>query len=397
MKKILIVVSVCIVLCITGCADKDNKKIESTFISDDEISNQEENDIEDNKQESSNIIDKEDIKLTYEWDEDVKNGLLYTSEDGHIVDKDGNIIDEYKNIEVLKNGALMQDGAVFDGYSSGAGGKIYCLYADLEEETKSDVNKDSLEGTYTDYDTNETITIEKNSDGTYAYCMYSNNALVDMFSDKKATLKEGTLSGKYSYVFINDDKSLSITSGVGGAWGNFVKTSDEVIVSGLVADESGICTDVDQGEFSSYMRYDGDVLDELLADAWDDELGTPLADEIPKVIGNAYPMRAIMAKELENFEFIQGNLDYLRRYKKPSYDYSYALLIENIQKRDNGLGEIIYQGTEYFSKETVIFTGNFNGVMNGDDLIMFGVYTGMATDDTVNFEAYYLELHNGDF
>lgn len=195
---------------------------------------------------------------------------------------------------------------------------------------------------------------------------------------------------------INDDKSLSVTSGIGEAWGNFVKTSN-IVESGLLADESGICKDVEQGEFNTYMKYDGDVLDELLADAWYDESGTPLADELPKVIGRTYPWQSVLANQLENFEFIKGNLDYLRRYKNPSYDYSYALLIQNIQKRDNGLGETIYQGTEYFSKETVIFTGNFNGVMNGDDLIMFGIYTGMATDDTVNFEAYYLELHNGDF
>lgn len=416
MKKIFLIIYISTLMLMTGCGNSDDdvirkeeKKIvesngkenssekESNILSE-IINDSKENDGEDIKQESSNTTcEKEEVHLSYDWEKDVKNGLLYTSEDGHIVDKDGNVIDEYKDIEVLPNGALMQDDAIFDGYSSGAGGKIYCLYADLEEETKSDVNKDSLEGTYTDYDTNETITIEKNNDGTYTYCMYSGNALVDMFSDKTATLEDGYLAGKLSCVVINEDKSLSITGGAGGAWGHFVKSEDEIIVSGLVANESGICTDVEQGEFNTYMRYDGDVLDELLADAWYDELGTPLADELPKVIGSTYPMRSVLANLLENFEFIQGNLDYLRRYKTPSYDYSYALLIQNIQKRDNGLGEIIYQGTEYFSKETVIFTGNFNGVMNGDDLIMFGVYTGMATDDTVNFEAYYLELHNGEF
>lgn len=293
MKKILIVVSVCMVLCTTGCADKDNEKnnkIESTFISD-----------------------------------------------------------------------------------------------------------DKLEGTYTDYDTNETITIEKNSDGTYTYCMYVNNAMVDGFSEKSATLEDGYLAGKLSYVVINEDKSLSITGGVGDAWGHFVKSKDEIIVAGLVPNESKICTNVEQGEFSTYMKYDGDVLDELLSDAWYDEFGTPLAEELPKAIGSTYPWQSVLAKKLENFQFIKGNLDYIKRSKKPSENYSYAVLIQNVQKRDNGLGEIIYQGTEYFSKEPVIFKGNFTGVLNGDDLIMFGIYTGLASDDTINFQAYYLELHNGDF
>ena len=398
MKKILIIIYVSMMLAMVGCSDsKKSDEVEKVSTSNNEMDNQS-HIIGESKEDATSKSNKEDIKLTYEWHEDVINGLLYTSEEGYIVDKQGNVIEAYKDIEVLKNGALMQDGAVFDGYSSGAGGKIYCLYDDTEEESQEVVNKDSLEGTYIDYDTNETITIEKNNDGTYKYSMYANNALVDMFSDKSATLADGYLSGKYSYVVINDDKSLSITSGVGGAWGNFVKTSNDIVESGLVADESGICTAVEYGEFNTYMRYDGDVLDELLSGAWYDELGIPLADELPKVIGSTYPMRAVLANHLENFEFIQGNsLDYLRRYKNPSYDYSYALLIQNIQKRDSGLGEIIYQGTEYFSKETVIFTGNFNGIMNGDDVIMFGTYTGMATDDTVNFEAYYLELHNDGF
>lgn len=228
MKKILILMCIGIVLSAVSCEEKNNDdKSETNSIN---------QNVDEDKEETSNVIEED--KFTYDWDEDVRNGLLYSSEDGYIVDKDGDIIEEYKDIEVLENGALMQDGAVFDGYNSGAGGKIYCIYNKEEEEIHETPNKDSIEGTYIDYDTNETITIEKNSDGTYAYYFYDDNTFVDMFSDQLATLEDGYLAGKYSYVIINEDKSLSITSGVGGAWGNFVKTADDVIDSELVEDET---------------------------------------------------------------------------------------------------------------------------------------------------------------
>lgn len=233
MKKIIILMCIGIILNSVGCKEKNDDKSETNSIK---------QNVDSNKEETSNVI--EENKLTYDWDKDVRNGLLYSSEDGYIVDKEGNIIEAYKDIEVLENGALMQDGAVFDGYNSGAGGKIYCIYDEEKEEIHETPDKDSIEGTYMDYDTNETITIEKNSDGTYAYYFYdNNNTFVDMFSDQLAALEDGYLAGKYSYVIINEDKSLSVTSGVGGAWGKFVKIAEDVSDSDLAEDET-IISDV---------------------------------------------------------------------------------------------------------------------------------------------------------
>lgn len=62
--------------------------------------------------------------LTYNFDEDVQNGLLYGSENGKVTDKDGNEIPEYDYIEVEPNGGLLMYGEVAECYSAGAGGKI---------------------------------------------------------------------------------------------------------------------------------------------------------------------------------------------------------------------------------------------------------------------------------
>ena len=58
------------------------------------------------------------------FDEDVKNGLLYSNEEGKITDKDGNVIPEYDDIEVEPNGGLLHYGDVMQCYVAGAGGKI---------------------------------------------------------------------------------------------------------------------------------------------------------------------------------------------------------------------------------------------------------------------------------
>lgn len=62
--------------------------------------------------------------LTYDFNKDVQNGLLYGSEIGKVTDKDGNEIPEYDYIQVEPNGGILMYGEVAGSYSAGAGGKI---------------------------------------------------------------------------------------------------------------------------------------------------------------------------------------------------------------------------------------------------------------------------------
>lgn len=91
------------------------------LVSDDLFDNTYE-EVEVDKEIVENNIDTAD--LTYNFEEDVQNGLLYGSENGTVTDKDGNEIPEYDYIEVQPNGGLLMYGEVAECYSAGAGGKI---------------------------------------------------------------------------------------------------------------------------------------------------------------------------------------------------------------------------------------------------------------------------------
>lgn len=149
----------------------------------------------------------------------------------------------------------------------------------------------------------------------------------------------------------------------------------------------------------TFMEYDGNVLDELLANAWFDDSGNPLAECLPEKIADAFPMGAVMAKRLAKFTFVDGlncTISKIQR-KSPSYDYSYALLVSDINKYIGSDGKTYNSATEYYSQQKVIFTGNFTGLLNGDDGIIFCVYKGLNTEDTPVFEGYFLEFHNDEF
>ena len=97
------------------------------------------------------------------------------------------------------------------------------------------------------------------------------------------------------------------------------------------------------------MEYDGDVLDELLSGAWFDSSGNPLAEYLPERISDTFPLPTIMAEHLKNFTFVDGKKCTMQQKlrKTPSYDYSYALLIKNIDKQVT-IGGAAYSNWTYF-------------------------------------------------
>lgn len=63
-------------------------------------------------------------RISGEWDKDVRNGLLYGSADGKIVDVDGNIIPEYEYVEVLSDGRLFCYNSVMRSYHVDTMGQV---------------------------------------------------------------------------------------------------------------------------------------------------------------------------------------------------------------------------------------------------------------------------------
>lgn len=146
----------------------------------------------------------------------------------------------------------------------------------------------------------------------------------------------------------------------------------------------------------TYIGDDGDFLDELLANAWYDENGEPIAGYLPlRVCRACGGWWAGMLYSTDNFGFIDGSdlsIDTLKRTKPAGK--LYALLLQDIRKEQGADGTMCNYATEYFSKEAIVFKGKFETMLNGDNIILFAEYTGLADDDTPNFKGYYAEIHN---
>lgn len=75
-----------------------------------------------------------------------------------------------------------------------------------------------------------------------------------------------------------------------------------------------------------------------------------------------------------------------------------SMLLKNIQKQTNEWGQMYIVGIEYYSNTPVVINGNFDsGLVNGDNILAFAKYTGLASDDTPNFQGFYIEIENGRF
>lgn len=135
MRKAVIVIYLCILsVCLLGCGnekqnmntDKINKEYSNVGQTGNVLKGTEDNDI------TKGFI--------YDFTDDVKEGLIYGSKDGEIVDKNGNIIEQYSYITVLEDGSLSDGENILEGYYSGAGGKI--LFRDKGElETTKDTTE----------------------------------------------------------------------------------------------------------------------------------------------------------------------------------------------------------------------------------------------------------------
>lgn len=168
------------------------------------------------------------------------------------------------------------------------------------------------------------------------------------------------------------------------------------------ADPDKCDTDVVECGDSTAMGDDGDYFDEVILGAWYNDDGTPKADLFPEKIRHALS-DTDMSISLDGFEFIDGlnyTIDDLKRETNPQGGVSFAkncygIIMQNIEKSKNSDGEIIYTGFDPCSNEFVVLHGDFKGVINEDDLLVFTKFKGLAEDDTVNFTGGYVQIING--
>lgn len=308
---------------INGCGRNPEKKVPPTEAEDNSVKDSKSPEKEESKAiEVEREEQKETQSLTYDFSTDVENGLLYSTEDGRVSDKDGNVIAEYDYITVLNNGSLSDESGIYDGYMAGAGGKIVLSIPDEVD--------------------------------------YSNSGM-----------KEPPA------------------------------TYEAQICRDIIPIYEGADTSVMEGR---QFADDGNYFDEVVSGAWFDENGNPIALSFPKKLKLAFFDRGWLGPGPKQYIPIDQiyTIDRVRR-EMPVFnddyldDYCVSLLVKNIEKHTGENGEIYYSGFEYWSNEQVVIHGNFTGILNHDDLLVFGVFKGLGADDTPNFEAVLISVENGRF
>lgn len=137
------------------------------------------------------------------------------------------------------------------------------------------------------------------------------------------------------------------------------------------------------------FKDDGDYFDEVVLGAWYNEDGTPKADTLPHGVSNRLDGISI---SLSDFTFIDGvnyTIDDIKRDTNPigreNLRDCYCMILRNVEKDTGSDGSVIIRGIETCCTEEVVLHGDFKGVLNGDDLLVFTSFKGVAEDDTVNF------------
>ena len=245
-----------------------------------------------------------------------------------------------------------------------------------------------------------------------SYDLYKDveNGLLYSNTDGKITDKNGKVITEYENLTVLENGAISDGESVleglfAGAGGKIVldipgDVEYDETESGLsklrkLASESACAKTVLTIEqtYGSYTRMDDDrgYFDEVVLKAWFNENGMPLAEYPPDTLWKAYTPFG-----LEDFKFIDGEnytFDMLKRSSPREID-TYAMILTNISKSTDLNGNNYFQGTDYITHQTVIVHGNFNKLLNGDDLLVFAKYTGLASDDTPNFKGFYIEIIN---
>ena len=150
----------------------------------------------------------------------------------------------------------------------------------------------------------------------------------------------------------------------------------------------------------SKVGNDGSYFDEVVLGAWFNEDGSPIADNLPEGLFDClYDTFGPGYAGINNLKFIDGTSCTIDEIKRTSGNQQvvYAFILTDIQKRGTTDSDTLIEGMEYSSSTPVIVHGRFSKILNGDKLLVFAKFNGLAYDDTPNFQGAYLEIINNRF
>lgn len=150
------------------------------------------------------------------------------------------------------------------------------------------------------------------------------------------------------------------------------------------------------GDTIKQFEDDGSYYDEVVLSAWFDESGNPKAEWLPSGINMVTHNPEKCGYNVNEFRFINGESFSMNDLKRTSEDIdaTYAMILVDINKRETEDNEIILDGLDYISNTWVVIHGDFSQILNGDDLLVFAEYIGLATDDTPNYKGFLFEVIN---
>lgn len=241
------------------------------------------------------------------------------------------------------------------------------------------------------------------------------NELLYSNEDGQITDKDGNIIDAYGNIHVLPNGALTddiiiYESYFAGAGGKIVQDIPEAVAYGDDYNfvdtpqyfEENITTSVTTNEDGeTQLDDDGSYFDEVVSKAWFDDYGNPIADLPPQSIKHRGGINYWRLNEFYYIDGVSYSIDDVKRAPSNQNELlkpTYAMLLSDIQKIDNGL-EIYLVGTEYFSQASVVLHGGFGNmnILNGDDILAFCMYNGLAADDTPNFDVFFIEFANGRF
>lgn len=282
-------------------------------------------------EEEKTTVEEPDQEIGKDFDADVEAGLLWINDQGQVTDKDGNVIDAYSYIIANDRKTLLSENGMMEGYTMTDDMQI------IIDESMEVWEPEPLEST--------------------------GNPYLDNLRNNVA----------------NSDRENA-----------------EIVV-----EENPFGTGDTQTRIASDLNeYHSDI---IFGNWWVDKQinGTPIAEQIPMTIARAMANADYSSNSysefnattvLDKFRFVDQDtctVDSIKRMDS-SDTTCYGFYLESCQKNTDDYGNRYFTG--YIDTDYVVVYGDFDKILNDDNVFMYADFIGLSDDDVPIFVGAYAEI-----
>ncbi len=282
-------------------------------------------------EEEKTTVEEPDQEIGKDFDADVEAGLLWINDQGQVTDKDGNVIDAYSYIIANDRKTLLSENGMMEGYTMTDDMQI------IIDESMEVWEPEPLEST--------------------------GNPYLDNLRNNVA----------------NSDRENA-----------------EIVV-----EENPFGTGDTQTRIASDLNeYHSDI---IFGNWWVDKQinGTPIAEQIPMTIARAMANANYSSNSysefnattvLDKFRFVDQDtctVDSIKRMDS-SDTTCYGFYLESCQKNTDDYGNRYFTG--YIDTDYVVVYGDFDKILNDDNVFMYADFIGLSDDDVPIFVGAYAEI-----